>query len=380
MLFRSLHLHRDALTKFIDQAQAQVRVAEAQQRVEAANARLQQPGLFPDERARLLGEVRQKAQSDLTAARRQAGALGREYSAALKRSKEAERAAKAVERARTEAASVQRSKAQQARLERMQAPPGLASPPQVEIPAITTAERDARMNKLDPEKFKLQEGLKLKGNPTNILKGYESEITSIRKRIEAKQTQSLQNETRGLAEQAEYLKVLARYKAEKTAEGRAAIEPELQAATKKLSDAITSVAKTDVIWPGKAKDISDLTKALQKKEAFQQLVAEGYFETPKEAKVRKAAEVRRAEQTTEQRAAAAEAATRAEAPATTGEALTRTETAQARKPQKTVYASQGKQDDKSLLARIQQKIEDKEPLTPYERGVYEAKKIGRAHV
>ena len=130
-----LHLHRDALTKFIDQAQAQVRVAEAQQRVEAANARLQQPGLFPDERARLLGEVRQKAQSDLTAARRQAGALGREYSAALKRSKEAERAAKAVERARTEAASVQRSKAQQARLERMQAPPGLASPPQVEIPA-----------------------------------------------------------------------------------------------------------------------------------------------------------------------------------------------------------------------------------------------------
>ena len=351
-----LQMHHDALLKFIAQAQAQMDVAQAQQRVEDANARLAQPGLFPNERAAQLGAVRVQAQKDLTAARAQATALNREYLEAFRKSKDAERMAKAQDAERRRRESVERSKAEQARLERLQARPGLASNPQVEFPAITIAEREARENKLDPEKFKLQEGLKLKGTPANVLKGYESEITRLRTGIESKQQAAFEQTLKEQPKYQEYLQTLARYNAAKTSEARAAIEPELTSLEGMLRNAAAAAAQQDKFYPGRARDIKALAEALQKKQALQQLITEGYFEQAKQPKVKPPVEVERAAKETQRKEEAAEAATRAEAPTTTGEALTRTEAQKAREAKPTVYSSKGVSRYEGGAARAEQEI------------------------
>lgn len=389
-----LQAHRQQLTSFIAAANAQLKVAEAQRRIEDASARLKQPGLFPNEQAAQLGAVRRQAQADLVPLRAQVRALTAAYQDALRQRKEAERRAKAVNRAARERELLAKYTAEQARLEQMQALPTLTARreifgpqlQQIQYPAITIAEREARQNKLDPEKFKLTEGLKLKGSPERIARGYASDVTNIQRRIqqryeagleavfqymdnydqyqklreqydtaktkEAKgniesQLRPLEKQLRAAAVAAklpgnkEYQNLLKQYAAAKTADARAALAPQLRQAEIELRFEAANLAQKEKTWPGKAKDIADLTEAIRKRDAFEQLRTEGYFEEPRAPKVKVSAAQKESEAAAQRSEYAAEAATRADAPTTSGETLTKGQIDKARKAKPTRYSSKG---------------------------------------
>jgi len=227
--------------------------------------------------------------------------------------------------------------------------------------ALTDAQRWARLAAIDPiavakemafdmdaPKFSQKEMDDIRENPNASLAGFRGYETKLNKRV-----QNAQQESRdAIVRSADDLKnkrdnLEAQYKAAKSADQRSAIEPKLAAAEKAYTDKLVSISKDPVRpWIGMRRDINQLAGVLNKIAYIEDKINQGVLATTEERAPKSAfvvagtvAKERKAQQAA--KAAAAEGATRANAPTTTGEALTRSQAAKAAKAKGTVFKGKG---------------------------------------
>lgn len=284
-----------------------------------------------------LEPVQKKAAEQRIAAQAEAGAQRRRETAV--------KAAQA-EKARTEA-----RKEEQRRLEERFA----ADADKQEITAITEAQRDAR--EMAAPTFNIVELNGLEKDPVQVLGGYRSAITALEAQVRKAQEKSKQARMRELDKlKASVEKFEQDYRAAKTADERAALIPQIEAATAEYADKAEKLNAQPLTWKGMASQIKQLSSLYNKVDFLEAKIGpNGEFAASvladkdqfralltKEAraeKARLAREKKAAEKKAAAKAEAKEAASRAGAPATTGEALTRTEAAEARKQKKTVFGT-----------------------------------------
>ena len=340
-------------------------------------------------------------EQELVLARAALSAAGRTVSradaAAAAQAAKAQREREAVNRGLAEAERTKRYVAQQAALERLEAAPGGRSvagagipgsarfAPTQELgatvyPALTEAQR---LSREQPEpRITLVEQKQLLGDPQKVLNGMQSRVSTLSEKLRKKTDAARQMKLKEIKERAPYDKLLAEYKAAKSAEERAAIEPYLQEAEKAYNAASSDVMSSVVVWKGYDKDVTELAAAVRKRDAVAELISSGALKgaQPQPKRRLNAAEKEAAEARArnERRTRTAEAVTPAEAPETTGEALTRTEAAEARKPEKTVYQGKGvgvedraSAEEARLLRDARQRQERGETLTPLEQFLIE---------
>lgn len=340
-------------------------------------------------------------EQELVLARAALSAAGRTVSradaAAAAQAAKAQREREAVNRGLAEAERTKRYVAQQAALERLEAAPGGRSvagagipgsarfAPTQELgatvyPALTEAQR---LSREQPEpRITLVEQKQILGDPQKVLNGMQSRVSTLSEKLRKKTDAARQMKLKEIKERAPYDKLLAEYKAAKSAEERAAIEPYLQEAEKAYNAASSDVMSSVVVWKGYDKDVTELAAAVRKRDAVAELISSGALKgaQPQPKRRLNAAEKEAAEARarSESRTRTAEAVTPAEAPETTGEALTRTEAAEARKPGKTVYQGKGvgveeraSVEEARLLREARQRQERGETLTPLEQFLIE---------
>ena len=213
----------------------------------------------------------------------------------------------------------------------------------VRYPALTEAQRLARERGGKEPELSAAEQARINGDPAQVLGGYRARVTELEKKIKNRQDTTRANlgkETVGPA-QAKYDELNAAYKAAKSTAERDRIGAQRDAADAALQRAKEDLKTAPITWRGMKKDIAALADALNNEAWLEGLVDEGRVEIEGPT----AAEVRGAP-TEEERAAqraktVADALVRAEGPATSGEALTRSQVAKANKPQKTLYEGKG---------------------------------------
>lgn len=263
--------------------------------------------------------------------------------------------------------------------------------------ALTDAQRWARKAAIDPfaaakemafdmdaPKFSEKEMAEIRDNPTASLAGFRGYETKLNKRIQKSQKDSRDAITRA----ADDLKTKRdnleeQYKAAKSSEQRAAIEPKLAAAEKAYTDKLVSIAKEPIRpWIGMRRDINQLAGVINKIAYVEEQINRGVLATAEERAPKSAFEIagaiakeRKAKQAA--KAAAAEGATRANAPSTSGEALTRSQAAKAAKAKGTVFQGKGvgplAKGERDTLAertedliRIKEKQKAGKPLNPFD--------------
>lgn len=215
------------------------------------------------------------------------------------------------------------------------------------VPAMSWAERVARRwAERGKTPISVAEKQEIQGNPEKVLGGFKAIVTGLEKKIQQNQLsakRALEKEVVGPAQQTRD-KLDAQYKAAKSSAERATIGTKLDAAESALTKAREEARKPleEMVWKSKALDTKKLDQAMRKVDWLESLIAEGRVEVapPKNVQVisKKNKEILTAESKAKAQAAAAE---RLEAPATTGEALTRTEATKAAKPQKTQFEGKG---------------------------------------
>jgi hypothetical protein len=320
----------------INTLDGQIRVAQSQSRmVELAD---KSPSL----------EELETAKTDLRAAQTELADLQSRISAL-----ETEKKAKAAEDARAAAAvaAAERAKAL-APLETpaSEAPIQGARKGELDttvVPAMSWAERVARRwAERGKTPISVAEKQEIQGNPEKVLGGFKAIVTGLEKKIQQNQLsakRALEKEVVGPAQEARD-KLDAQYKAAKSSTERAKIGERLDAAESALTKAREEARKPleEMVWKSKAGDTKKLAEAMRKVDWLESLIAEGRVEVapPKTVQVisKKNKEILTAESKAKAQAAATE---RLEAPATTGEALTRTQAAQAAKPKKTQFEGKG---------------------------------------
>jgi hypothetical protein len=228
-----------------------------------------------------------------------------------------------------------------------------------QYPALTEAQLLAREQGGTTPTLSAAETVQINGDPAQVLGGYRSRITDLEKLIRQSQDKSRAALGKDVVQPTQNLRdALAKaYKNAKSSAERDVLGPKLDVAEAKLAQAKAELANTPIIWIGMKKQITDLANVMARADWLEGLIAEGKVEldAPATAKVRVKPT---AEQTAATRAAQAKAAAeRTTAPATSGEALTRSEAAKARQPQKTLF--EGKGDTSGTAVEI--------PLTPAER-------------
>jgi hypothetical protein len=215
------------------------------------------------------------------------------------------------------------------------------------VPAMSWAERVARRwAERGKTPISVTEKKEIQGNPEKVLGGFKALVTGLEKKINQNQLsakRALETEVVGPALAARD-KLDAQYKAAKSSAERAQIGPRLDAAESALTKAREEARKPleEMVWKSKAGDTKKLAEAMRKVDWLENLIAEGRVEIapPKSVQVisKKTQEILTAESKAKAQAAAAE---RAEAPATSGEALTRTQAKQAAQPKKTQFEGKG---------------------------------------
>jgi hypothetical protein len=215
------------------------------------------------------------------------------------------------------------------------------------VPAMSWAERVARRwAERGKTPISVAEKQEIQGNPEKVLGGFKAIVTGLERKIQQNQLsakRALEKEVVGPAQEARD-KLDAQYKAAKSSAERAAIGTKLDAAESALTKAREEARKPleEMVWKSKALDTKKLDNAMRKVDWLESLIAEGRVEitAPKSVQVisKKNKEILTAESKAKAQAAATE---RLESPATTGEALTRTQAQQAAKPQKTQYEGKG---------------------------------------
>lgn len=333
-------------------------------------------------------------QQELVTTRAALSAAGRTVSradaAAAAQSAKAQREREAVNRGLAETERTKRYAAQQAALERMQAAPGGRAVEGAGIPgsarfvpaqdlgatiypALTEAQR---LSREQPQpRITLVEQKQISGDPQKVLNGFQSRVSTLSEKLRNKTDAVRQMKLKEIKERKPYDELQAKYKAAKSAEARAAIEPDLQAAERAYNAAASDVMQSVVVWKGYNKDITELAAAVRKRDAVADLISSGAFKGVQPQPTRRLSAAEKAAADAAERAASArEAATRAGAPETTGEALTRTEAIEARKAEKTVYQGKGvgveeraSAEEARLLREAQQRQARGETLTPLEQ-------------
>ena len=216
------------------------------------------------------------------------------------------------------------------------------------IPALSEAERLAR--EMGEPRFSNNERTSIAKDPVQVLGGYRSRVTALEKKVQAAQERSKAARLKALDALKNKIEALeAQYKVTKSSEGRAALIPQIDAATDRYAAAASRLNSQPLTWKGMAAQIKELSVLYNKVGALEDIVGEevkpssaektrftGLLSKQRRETIAKA----EAEKKREQEAAEArEAGKRAGAPATTGEALTRTQVAKARKAKKTVFGT-----------------------------------------
>ena len=215
------------------------------------------------------------------------------------------------------------------------------------VPAMSWPERVARRwAARGKTPISAAEKQEIQGNPEKVLGGFKAIVTALEKKIYQNQKNSkraLETEVVGPAQTARDT-LDAQYKAAKSSAERAIIGEKLDAAESALTKAREEGRKPleEMVWKSKAGDTKKLAQAMRKVDWLESLIAEGRVEVapPKSVQVisKKNKEILTAETKAKAQAIATE---RLSAPATTGEALTRTEAKEAAQPQKTQYEGKG---------------------------------------
>jgi hypothetical protein len=228
-----------------------------------------------------------------------------------------------------------------------------------QYPALTEAQLLAREQGGTTPKLSAAETTQINGDPAQVLGGYRSRITELEKLIQQSQDKSKTALAKDMVQPAQNLRnaLDKAYKKAKSAAERDVLGPKLDAAEAKLAQAKAELANTQVIWIGMKKQINDLANVMARADWLEGLIAEGKIEleAPATAKVR--AKPTAEEAATTRAAQAKAAAERTTAPATSGEALTRSEAAKARQSQKTLFEGRG----------VPEGTAKEIPMTPAER-------------
>jgi hypothetical protein len=215
------------------------------------------------------------------------------------------------------------------------------------VPAMSWPERVARRwAARGKTPISATEKQEIQGNPEKVLGGFKAIVTALEKKIYQNQQNSkraLETEVVGPAQTARDT-LDAQYKAAKSSAERATIGEKLDAAESALTKAREEGRKPleEMVWKSKAGDTKKLAQAMRKVDWLESLIAEGRVEVapPKSVQVisKKNKEILTAETKAKAQAVGTE---RLAAPATSGEALTRTEAKEAAQPQKTQYEGKG---------------------------------------
>jgi hypothetical protein len=224
-----------------------------------------------------------------------------------------------------------------------------------DIPVIAVADKKQL---LYVEENNLGKGAK---DPLQVLGGYRSRIASLEKKIHRERVRTRQYifaEIEGLKQT--YEKLEAAYKAEKSGDVRAQLLPTLLAADAKYQEAYRVASNKPLTFVGQAALYKALEKAYIQEEWLSGLINSGKlkvgpeFEKPRKLtpQEKKIAQAFRAKEVSANKQAALE---EGEAPATTGEPLTKMGEVKARKAQNTVYQSKG-----ASYTELEQKQKDDE--------------------
>jgi hypothetical protein len=266
---------------------------------------------------------------------------------------ETERKTKAAEDARTAAAvaAAERAKATEALATKAsEAPIQGARRGELDttvVPAMSWAERVARRwAERGKTPISATEKQEIQGNPERVLGGFKAIVTGLEKKINQNQLsakRALETEVVGPALAARD-KLDAQYKAAKSSAQRAEIGTKLDAAESALTKAREDARKPleEMVWKSKAGDTKKLAEAMRKVDWLESLIAEGRVEIAPPRSVQVISKKNQEILTAESKAKAqAQAAERLKSPATSGEALTRTQAKQAAQPQKTQFEGKG---------------------------------------
>lgn len=184
-------------------------------------------------------------------------------------------------------------------------------------------------------------------NPNDVLGGYRSTVRRLERRIKAGETKAKEMLVAELAPLQEKVDSLQkRYLAAKGSGARDQVGAALDKARNDYDQAVERVTTQQVFWKGRQKDINDLAEAYRKADWLEEQITSGRIaapedRVPKEYKLRMSAEDKERLGVAKKKAEVAEAKSRAGAPATSGEALTKSQVAKRIKPEKTLYSSKG---------------------------------------
>jgi hypothetical protein len=244
------------------------------------------------------------------------------------------------------------------------------------VPALSYAQRLAREAGTaanSKTKFSVDDLALLDKDPKRVLNGLVSRATDLENKIRQAVARSRGAEFRSEKDLINrYSNLLYEYENAETALERSQLEPELSIALREYNDALNKTLNQRVVWKGQARDTAELLNTYQKiayleERFFLPQAAEKRTygpETPEESAAREREAAAIFESQREAQAGAGE---------TTGEALTRSQAAKRRKPQKTVYSGKGvspeelsKKDAEDLLV-AEGKQANGQPLTARER-------------
>ena len=244
------------------------------------------------------------------------------------------------------------------------------------VPALSYAQRLARETGTAANiktKFSVDDLALLDKDPKRVLNGLVSRATDLENKIRQAVARSRGAEFRSEKDLINrYSNLLYEYENAETALERSQLEPELSIALREYNDALNKTLNQRVVWKGQARDTAELLNTYQKiayleERFFLPQAAEKRTygpETPEEIAAREREAAAIFESQREAQAGAGE---------TTGEALTRSQAAKRRKPQKTVYSGKGvgpeelsKKDAEDLLV-AEGKQANGQPLTARER-------------
>jgi hypothetical protein len=249
----------------------------------------------------------------------------------------------AIERARKIDDSTARAKEQQKRLEAMYSQEVTGE--QVQADPEAQARRMAK--EMGEPDYTATEKVEVMKDPNKVLGGLLAEATRIQKQMEAAKKASLAARDAALKPLRAKLDGLeSAYKVTKDSATRAALLPKIDRATADLQEAIDRQAAEPLTWKGMKQQIRNLAVALNKYENLETKLGVGRVidknAPERAAPVFKPSKGERAAAEKErQRIEAKEAAERANAPTTSGEALTRTEAKKAAEAEPTVYTGKG---------------------------------------
>ena len=307
-----------------------------------------------DQKALFPVSEQQRIREELFAARRAKGVLERGASEQTREERRAEgearRAAEARKETSQEEARIARDKAIAARTERAYGEQfsGTRYEPISEAERLRReTEGLPRITAMDQEQLLAKEGEKItkgKKDPLQVLGGYRSTIARLEKLVRRKQTAS-----RAFAEQdianlkTAYEQLDKKYKETKSADARAVIARNLEAAETKYNNAKNALTEQRFVFKGQKAVENQLSEAYVKEEWLSKLISEGKIEVKTDKKTRTllSAQAKKALQEQRERAFAKQKAEEGPAPATTGEALTPSQVKKARAAEKTVYSSKG---------------------------------------